>query len=153
MSLQKKPPEEGDKGNRVLFSTGPYKYKLGWLNVNKRQTTKKQYVILEKTDKSLFGTQVNVETICIYDRSKPTCLVEAAMKRAKFLSMMNQFAWIAAKYNIDIGEDCMLFVKLAALIEEKKTLLRAMGEDADWKIFTFVHPVTKERHTNFDFDD
>ena len=142
-------PKETDKGDRVLFSTGPYKHKLGWVNNSKASTKLQQPVIVVKNEK-LHATRVRVETLCTYDESPATCVEEAAMKRAKFLSAMNQFAWLVAKYNIALNdEDCRLFQKFAALVEEKKALLTSMGEDADWKVVIFRHPLTNEVVSNF----
>ena len=149
--MPKEPPKETDKGRRVLFSTGPYRLKLGWLNKSKAPTARQKYVILEVgEDKPLHGTRVNMETICNYDESEPTCVEEAAMRRPKFLAMMNQFSWMVAKYNIELNEDSKFFLMFAALTEEKKALLKGMGEDADWKIVRYRDPSTKLMRTNFE---
>ena len=146
------PPKEADKGERILFSKGPHAKKLGWLNQTKGATAKQKYVIVDLGEGKIEGTRVYQETICTYDESEPTCVEEAAMQAPTFLATMNKYAWLVAKYNIKVGEDCKLFQKFAFLVEEKKALLRGMGEDADWKFVTFKDVQSGQLGTNITVD-
>ena len=142
--------KETDKGDLVLFTTGPYQHKVGSLHKNKEATNKQVYVVVKSKEGELFCTRVNKETVCAYDKSAATCVEEAAMKRAKFLTSMHKFAWFVAKYNIELGaDDCKLFLKFAAMVEERKALLHAMGEDANWKKVVFKDPRNNSTRTNF----